>query len=140
ANVGDQFGESNKHLLSKMFGWFYFSINAGSFISSILCPWLLANPKYGPGWAFGIPGIAMVIATLFFWGGRNKMVHVPPAGLGYFVDPLSMAPCESEVWTGLGIWDSRHRDGDRHFVFLGWAQQNGPCPARRARLFKRNVQ
>jgi POT family proton-dependent oligopeptide transporter len=43
ANVGDQFGESNKHLLSKMFGWFYFSINAGSFISSIICPWMLAN-------------------------------------------------------------------------------------------------
>jgi POT family proton-dependent oligopeptide transporter len=84
ANVGDQFGESNKHLLSKMFGWFYFSINAGSFISSILCPWLLANPKYGPGWAFGIPGIAMVIATLFFWGGRKKMVHVPPAGITSF--------------------------------------------------------
>src|SRR5437667_6397578 len=84
ANVGDQFGESNKHLLSKRFGWFYFSINAGSFISSILCPWLLANPKYGPGWAFGIPGIAMVIATLFFWGGRKKMVHVPPAGITSF--------------------------------------------------------
>ena len=41
ANVGDQFGESNKHLLSKVFGWFYFSINAGSFISTILCPVLL---------------------------------------------------------------------------------------------------
>src|SRR5437667_9536598 len=89
ANVGDQFGESNKHLLSKMFGWFYFSINAGSFISSILCPWLLANPKYGPGWAFGIPGIAMLIATLFFWGGRNKMVHVPAAGLGYLRETFS---------------------------------------------------
>jgi proton-dependent oligopeptide transporter, POT family len=89
ANVGDQFGESNKHLLSKMFGWFYFSINAGSFISSILCPWLLANPKYGPGWAFGIPGIAMFIATLFFWAGRNKMVHVPPAGLGYLKETFS---------------------------------------------------
>ena len=89
ANVGDQFGESNKHLLSKMFGWFYFSINAGSFISSILCPWLLANPKWGPGWAFGIPGIAMVIATLFFWGGRKKMVHVPPAGLGYLRETFS---------------------------------------------------
>src|ERR1700719_2100343 len=89
ANVGDQFGESNKHLLSKMFGWFYFSINAGSFISSILCPWLLANPKYGPGWAFGIPGIAMVIATLFFWGGRKKMVHVAPAGLGYLKETFS---------------------------------------------------
>src|SRR5438045_3276432 len=84
ANVGDQFGDSIQHLLSSMFGWFYFSINAGSFISSILCPWLLANPKYGPGWAFGIPGIAMVIATLFFWGGRKKMVHVPPAGITSF--------------------------------------------------------
>jgi POT family proton-dependent oligopeptide transporter len=89
ANVGDQFGGSNKHLLSKMFGWFYFSINAGSFISSILCPWLLANPKWGPGWAFGIPGIAMLIATLFFWGGRNKMVHVPPGGLGYLKETFS---------------------------------------------------
>jgi len=89
ANVGDQFGESNKHLLSKMFGWFYFSINAGSFISSLLCPWLLSNPRWGPGWAFGVPGIAMVIATLFFWGGRNKMVHVPPAGLGYLKETFS---------------------------------------------------
>src|SRR5690242_17553853 len=89
ANVGDQFGESNKHLLSKMFGWFYFSINAGSFISSIWCPLLLANPKWGPGWAFGIPGIAMLIATLFFWGGRKKMVHVPPGGLGYLKETFS---------------------------------------------------
>jgi POT family proton-dependent oligopeptide transporter len=83
ANVGDQFGDSNKHLLSKMFGWFYFSINAGSFISSIICPWMLANGALGARWAFGIPGISMVIATIFFWAGRNKMVHVPPRGLGY---------------------------------------------------------
>src|ERR687888_1827486 len=89
ANVGDQFGESNKHLLSKMFGWFYFSINAGSFISSLLCPWLLKEQSWGPAWAFGIPGIAMLIATLFFWGGRNKMVHVPPAGLGYLRETFS---------------------------------------------------
>ena len=111
ANVGDQFGESNKHLLSKMFGWFYFSINAGSFISSILCPWLLANSKWGPGWAFGIPGIAMLIATLFFWGGRNKMVHVPPAGLGYLKETFS-----KEGLITLGS----HRDGLRfYFGFLG---------------------
>src|SRR5437868_3443088 len=89
ANVGDQFGESNKHLLSKMFGWFYFSINAGSFISSILCPWLISNSKGGAGWSFGIPGIEMLIATLFFWGGRKKMVHVPPAGLGYLKETFS---------------------------------------------------
>ncbi|MEY2479593.1 MAG: proton-dependent oligopeptide transporter, family [Verrucomicrobiota bacterium] len=89
ANVGDQFGESNRHLLSKMFGWFYFSINAGSFISTLLCPWLLANPNYGPRWAFGIPGVAMFIATIFFWAGRKKMVHVPAAGLGYLRETFS---------------------------------------------------
>jgi POT family proton-dependent oligopeptide transporter len=89
ANVGDQFGESNKHLISKMFGWFYFSINAGSFISTILCPWLLSDPHYGPRYAFGIPGVAMFIATIFFWAGRKKMVHVPPAGLGYLKETFS---------------------------------------------------
>jgi POT family proton-dependent oligopeptide transporter len=89
ANVGDQFGESNRHLLSKMFGWFYFSINAGSFISSLLCPWLLETKTLGPRWAFGIPGVAMFIATLFFWAGRKKMVHVPPAGLGYLRETFS---------------------------------------------------
>src|SRR5438874_3193489 len=89
ANVGDQFGETNRHLLSKMFGWFYFSINAGSFISTLLCPWLLANPHFGPRWGFGIPGVAMFIATIFFWAGRKKMVHVPPAGLGYLRETFS---------------------------------------------------
>ena len=83
ANVGDQFGDSNKHLLSKVFGWFYFSINAGSFLSTILCPLLLNSPNWGPRYAFGLPGIAMVIATFFFWAGRKKFVHIPPAGIGF---------------------------------------------------------
>ena len=30
ANVGDQFGASNQHLLPRVFSWFYFSINFGS--------------------------------------------------------------------------------------------------------------
>jgi proton-dependent oligopeptide transporter, POT family len=83
ANVGDQFGESNKHLLSKVFGWFYFSINAGSILSTIACPFLLEHPSFGPRWAFGIPGVFMVIATICFWAGRKKFVHIPPAGLGF---------------------------------------------------------
>lgn len=83
ANVGDQFGESNKHLLSKVFGWFYFSINAGSFIATIMCPILLNHPNFGPRWAFGLPGVAMVIATIFFWAGRKKFVHIPPGGIQF---------------------------------------------------------
>jgi POT family proton-dependent oligopeptide transporter len=83
AHVGDQFGESNKRLLSSAFGWFYFSINAGAFISTIACPILLADPRFGPRWAFGLPGVAMVIATICFWSGRRRFVHIPPGGIGF---------------------------------------------------------
>ncbi len=69
AHVGDQFGKSNSHLLEKVFGWFYFAINLGAFASTLLTPWLLAN--YGPHVAFGVPGILMALATLFFWVGRE---------------------------------------------------------------------
>jgi len=80
AHVGDQFGTRNKDLLQKVFGWFYFSINFGSFFSTLLCPWLLTNPKYGPAYAFGIPGIFMAIATLMFWLGRYRYAHIPAGG------------------------------------------------------------
>src|SRR3989442_4385523 len=57
ANVGDQFGPSNQHLLSRVFTWFYFSINTGSAVSTMLIPELLK--RFGPKVAFGTPGIAM---------------------------------------------------------------------------------
>ena len=78
ANVGDQFGQSNQHLLSRAFGWFYFSVNFGSFFSILLIPWLLKH--YSPNLAFGVPGILMLLATVIFWAGRRKFVHIPPAG------------------------------------------------------------
>jgi POT family proton-dependent oligopeptide transporter len=84
ANVGDQFGNSNKHLLSKVFGWFYFSINAGSAVSIYLCPILLNNPNWGPHYAFGLPGLLMFLATVIFWMGRKKFVHIPPARSQFF--------------------------------------------------------
>lgn len=79
AHVGDQFGPSNEHLLPRVFSWFYFAINLGAFVSSLLTPWLL--DRYGPGWAFGVPGLFMAAATVIFWLGRRSFVHVPPAGL-----------------------------------------------------------
>jgi POT family proton-dependent oligopeptide transporter len=80
ANVGDQFGAGNKHLLPRVYGWFYFSINAGSAIATTLCPILLNDKRFGAHYAFGLPGIFMVIATIIFWMGRKKFVHVQPAG------------------------------------------------------------
>src|SRR5947207_2443800 len=79
ANVGDQFGPSNQHLLTRVFSWFYFSINAGSAISTMLIPYFL--DQVGPRVAFGTPGIAMVIATVIFWLGRKRFVHIPPTGV-----------------------------------------------------------
>src|SRR6267142_1311726 len=40
ANVGDQFGATNQHLLTRVFSWFYFSINFGSAFSTMLIPWM----------------------------------------------------------------------------------------------------
>ena len=104
-NVGDQFGETNKHLLTRaLTGLRFFARNSGSALSTLLIPWLLEPYKaapdglfaklspsivsflesprlHSPDIAFGLPGIFMVIATIFFWAGRKKFVHIPPVGL-----------------------------------------------------------
>lgn len=79
ANVGDQFNATNQDLLSKVYGWFYFSINAGSMIATVLIPWVYS--VYGAKWAFGIPGILMGLATIIFFSGRKQYVRVPPSGV-----------------------------------------------------------
>lgn len=81
AHVGDQFGAQNAHRLSRTMGWFYWCINFGAFFSTMLTPLLLE--KVGPSVAFGVPGGLMLIATWVFWAGRNKFVHIPPAGIGF---------------------------------------------------------
>src|SRR3978361_975563 len=70
ANVGDQFDATNQDLLAKVYGWFYFSINAGSMISTVAIPWTYEH--FGPKWAFGIPGLLMALATVIFFSGRKK--------------------------------------------------------------------
>lgn len=91
ANVGDQFGKANQHLLTKVYQWFYFSINFGAFLSTLLTPWVLQH--YGPHWAFGIPGVLMAVATLLFWMGRKEFVHIPPGGMAFVRETFS--------WTGI---------------------------------------
>lgn len=87
AHVGDQFGPRNQHLLTRIYNWFYFSINLGSFISTLLTPWLLE--WHGPHWAFGVPGVLMALATLLFWMGRHRFVHIPPGGTRFFSELCS---------------------------------------------------
>ena len=115
SHVGDQFNKLNNHLLSKVFGWFYFSINMGAFLSGMLTPFLLeANREegtwgeriypyvspwvgeksideaiFGPHYAFGLPGVLMGIATLVFWLGRKNFAHIPPRGVSYFKETFT---------------------------------------------------
>ncbi len=89
SHVGDQFGKRNQHLMSRVYGWFYFSINFGSTFATLLTPWLLTHKDFGPAYAFGIPGVLMALATFVFWMGRNKYIHVPPAGKKFFEETFS---------------------------------------------------
>ena len=88
AHVGDQFDAAKKHLLDKVFSYFYFSINFGAFLSTLLTPVMLK--AYGPQVAFGIPGLLMLRATIVFWMGRKVFIAIPPRGFkAYMNDVLS---------------------------------------------------
>jgi len=87
AHVGDQFGKTNGHLLTKIFGWFYFSINFGAFASQIMTPILL--DLYGPHVAFGVPGGLMLLATIVFWMGRRVFIHIPAGGMAFLRETFS---------------------------------------------------
>jgi POT family proton-dependent oligopeptide transporter len=86
-HLGDQFGRTNAHLLPRAFGWFYFAVNMGAFISTLATPWLLQ--QVGAAWAFGVPGILMVVATALFWAGRRRFVHIPPGGWEFVRETFS---------------------------------------------------
>lgn len=134
AHVGDQFGTQNQHLLSNVFAWFYFSINLGAFASTLLTPLLLA--KVGPSVAFGVPGVLMFVATVVFWLGRHKFVHVPPGGIGSVKEAVgkdglravfNLVPiylCVMMFWalfdqTG-SAWIQQARRMDRHWLSVDW--------------------
>jgi len=134
AHVGDQFGATNQHLLAKVFGWFYFAINLGAFVSSLLTPWLLE--QVGPRIAFGVPGVLMFAATVVFWLGRRRFVHVPPGGTNFVREALGaegrgalrrlavLYVFVAVFWalydqTG-SAWVLQARNMDRHFMGIEW--------------------
>ena len=136
AHVGDQFGKANSHLLARVFGWFYFSINFGAFFSTLLTPWLLKN--HGAGWAFGIPGVLMALATLMFWLGRHRYIHIPPKGIGFVREVfsreglgamaglLSIYAFVAVFWSlydqSGGAWVLQAGQMDRNFLGIDWLE------------------
>jgi POT family proton-dependent oligopeptide transporter len=112
AFVGDQFGPNQDRVLRKVYGWFYWAINLGAAFGFFVIP--LVRNKAGYGWAFGVPGIFMGLATLIFWLGTKQYVCQPPQradrGAGFW----------TVVWFAL-----RHR-GERkrgqHFLDVALAR------------------
>lgn len=117
AFMGDQFKANQSHLLQKAYGAFYWSINFGSFFSFILIPRI--RDAYGYGWAFGVPGILMGIATVIFWLGRKHYVRVEPSRAskraGFFAVVGYALGHGGERKPGQGFWDvarNKYSDGE----------------------------
>jgi POT family proton-dependent oligopeptide transporter len=53
----------------------------------LVVPFLL--DKYGPRVAFGAPAAVMLMATIAFWLGRKKFVHIPAGGVGFVKECFS---------------------------------------------------
>lgn len=76
AFLGDQFKTDEIDLKTKAFSFFYFSVNFGSFFSSLLIP--LVKNYYGYGVAFAIPGFLMLFATILLFIGKKYYTIVKP--------------------------------------------------------------
>ncbi|ABC83785.1 POT family MFS transporter [Anaeromyxobacter dehalogenans] len=77
AFAGDQIPAEDKGLLARLYDLYYWMINLGSTVSTLVIPLLLDHVSARV--AFGVPGVAMAVALLVFWVGRGRYVHVPPA-------------------------------------------------------------
>jgi POT family proton-dependent oligopeptide transporter len=76
AHLGDQYRDSIPGRISEGYSLFYIAINIGAFLSTLMTPLLLT--WYGPGVAFGVPGVLMALATFIFWKGRHLYVVQRP--------------------------------------------------------------
>uniref|UniRef100_A0A1X7UEU9 Uncharacterized protein n=1 Tax=Amphimedon queenslandica TaxID=400682 RepID=A0A1X7UEU9_AMPQE len=95
---GDQFTSKNVHLLPVFFSIFYFSINAGSLISTLLTPVLRGYVScFGEDQcfplAFGVPAILMIVSVGIFVLGTKWYVITKPkreAAMLFFKVPWSV--------------------------------------------------
>jgi len=129
AHIGDQFGIANQHLMTKVFSWFYFSINFGAFTAMLIIPWLLDH--YGSSVAFAVPGFLMLMATVTFWSGRYRFVHVPPAGINFI----------KEIFSHVGITSLGKLASIYAFIAIFWAlfDQTGSSWILQAQKMNRSV-
>ncbi|XP_067460539.1 solute carrier family 15 member 2 [Thunnus thynnus] len=81
---GDQFDEEHVNERQKFFSIFYMSINAGSFLSTVITPILRSDVQcFGSdcyALAFGVPAALMVVSLFVFIVGSGLYKMSPPQG------------------------------------------------------------
>lgn len=81
---GDQFHPSQTRQIQLFFSLFYFAINSGSVLSTIISPLLRKTQCFGSedcySAAFGLPAILMILALVIFLSGYKKYKVTPPGG------------------------------------------------------------
>lgn len=117
AFMGDQFKPEQRHLLQKAYAAFYWSINFGSTAAFLIIPWV--RDHHGWSWAFGVPGLAMGLATFIFWLGTPKYTRVPPASktrmAGFLQVTWFAVMHQAEKLPGQHFWDvarTRYSDAE----------------------------
>ncbi|MDO5449925.1 MAG: MFS transporter [Akkermansia sp.] len=77
AFIGDQVQDhTDSKTMTRVYAAFYWSINLGSFFAFLVIPWIRQSMGYS--WAFAVPGIFMLVATLLLWCGRKTYYHRQP--------------------------------------------------------------
>ncbi len=112
---------------------------ASSELKTSLPAWVvrLLEWAHGPDIAFGTPGVLMLIATIIFWLGRNKFVHLPPSGLKRYWQQISerenlkalgnllmIVPFVAIFWAlwqqNFSSWVLQSEKMDRHLFGIDW--------------------
>lgn len=106
AFAGDQFAGGREHLVGRIYNWFYWSINFGAFFAFLYIPAIAKNKDWGYSWAFGLPGIAMGLATIIFWMGRKSYIRVPPERETPPADPATKAADRRTLWRIVAIFST----------------------------------
>ncbi|KAK3251584.1 hypothetical protein CYMTET_39083 [Cymbomonas tetramitiformis] len=75
----DQFDEQDPQDMAEkksFFNWFYFAINLGSLLASLVVVYIQENISWTIG--FAIPAVALAVASFMFWAGRYKYKFSQP--------------------------------------------------------------
>uniref|UniRef100_A0AAX7TT00 Solute carrier family 15 member 2 n=1 Tax=Astatotilapia calliptera TaxID=8154 RepID=A0AAX7TT00_ASTCA len=117
---GDQFDEEHTTERQKFFSIFYMSINAGSFLSTIITPILRGDVKCFGGdcyaLAFGVPAALMVVALVVFIAGSSLYKRTPPQG------NVLWEVCNCIGFALKNRWNkSKHDPPKKHW--LDWAEE-----------------